>query len=370
MSDRKRIAMIGPVLPFRGGVAQHTTMLHRALRKLAELETISFSRQYPLWLFPGESDRDPDYAGHREPGVDYLIDSLNPLTWRRALKSMLSVPPELVLIPWWTIFWAPCIGCIAAILRRNGIEVVFLCHNVVEHESSAWKQWLSRMVLRCGTRFVVHTREDQSNLKHLLPEAVVTVRPHPIYSHFPPPERTLSRRRGLELLFYGFVRPYKGLDTLIEAMGRLKGEDLHLTIAGEFWEGERRTRERVAELGIAEQVEIRARYHSEQDTAELFARADVVVLPYRSATGSGVLPIAYHYDKPVIATRVGGLPDVVQEGRTGRLIDPDSVAALAEAITHLNRDQARAMQPAIQALKQRMTWTSLASSFLESPRAS
>ena len=177
--------------------------------------------------------------------------------------------------------------------------------------------------------------------------------------------RTIGPRRGsLDLLFYGFVRPYKGLDLLVEAMA-LTADDVYLTIAGEFWDGERQIRERISALGLGSRVELRPRYHSEEETAELFARCDVVALPYRSATGSGVVPIAYHYNKPVIVSRVGGLPDVVHEGETGRLVEPGDVEALAAAIKSMTRTEAESMIPAIQAMKSSMTWSSLAAALLD-----
>jgi glycosyltransferase involved in cell wall biosynthesis len=340
-------------------------MLHRAMTGLADHLAISFSRQYPGWLFPGESDKDPAYENQREPDVEYLIDSLNPFSWRKAVARATDFNADIVVIPWWTVFWAPCFGYLANSLRRAGIEVVFFCHNVVEHESAGWKSALTRKVLKQGTRYVVHTREDEANLKRLLPNTTVTVHPHPIYDQFPAAEYTLPKRRSLELLFYGFVRPYKGLDVLIEAMGRLKGEDIQLTIAGEFWEGEEEVRARIKELGIEEQVDIRAGYHTDTDSAELFARSDVVVLPYHSATGSGVVPLAYHYEKPVIVTRVGGLPDVVQDEKTGLLVDPGNDRGLAEAIKSMTRSRAEAMVPGIQELKRTLTWESLVSCFLD-----
>jgi glycosyltransferase involved in cell wall biosynthesis len=331
---------------------------------LAEHLAISFSRQYPGWLFPGESDIDPAYENQKEPGAEYLIDSLNPFTWRKAVARASAFNADIAIIPWWTVFWAPCFGYLANRLQRAGIEVVFFCHNVVEHESAVWKSALARRVLKQGARFVVHTKEDENNLRKLLPTAKVTVHPHPIYDQFPAADNTLPKRRGLELLFYGFVRPYKGLDVLIEAMGRLKGEDIQLTIAGEFWEGEEETRARVKELGIDEQVEIRASYHTDKESAELFARSDVVVLPYHSATGSGVVPLAYHYEKPVIVTRVGGLPDVVKETDTGLLVEPGNSIALANAVKSMTRSRAVSMVPGIREMKRQLTWTSLASCIL------
>ncbi len=352
--------MVGPVLPFRGGIAQHTTMLHRALQELAETRTYSFSRQYPAWLFPGESDHDPAYEGHVEPGVEYLIDSLNPLTWRRAVKEIMDFGANEVVFPWWTIFWMPTFGYMARALKRKGKQIVFFCHNVVDHEAARWKTHLSRSVLQLGDRFVVHTREDEANLRALLPSADISVHPHPIYDQFPEPKGTLPRRKKLELLFYGFVRPYKGLDILVEAMGRLKGEDIQLTIAGEFWEGEEETRNKIKQLGIEDQVELRPRYHTDEETAELFARADFVILPYRSATGSGVVPIAYHYKKPVIVAKVGGLPDVVIDGKTGYIVPPDNPGILADRIRTLTEDIGRTMVPQIEDLKRSLTWERLA----------
>jgi glycosyltransferase involved in cell wall biosynthesis len=356
--------LIGPILPFRGGISQHTTMLHRALSKVTEHLTISFSRQYPALLFPGESDRDPAHAGHEEPGVEYLIDSLNPFTWRKAVRRIMDYRADIVVLPWWTVYWAFCFGYLARTLRRGGLEVVFLCHNVVEHESAGWKSLLTRWVLGQGSRFVVHTREDAANLRHLIPGAEVRVHVHPIYDQFPAPRNEWPKRGALELLFYGFIRPYKGLDLLIEAMAQT-ADDVYLTIAGEFWDGEEQVRKRIQTLGLSSRVELRPRYHTEEETAELFGRSDVVVLPYRSATGSGVVPLAYRYDKPVIITRVGGLPDVVHDGETGRLVEPGNVKALVEAINSTTRAGAEAMAPAIQALKRSMTWTSLASTLVD-----
>lgn len=356
----QRIVLIGPMLPFRGGIAQHTTMLYRALKQRCEILAISFSRQYPAWLFPGESDRDPDYVGYREAGVAYLIDSLNPVTWRRALKVIRRFAPQAVIIPWWTVYWAFCFHHIAAALKRLGVPVIFVCHNVVEHETIVWKRLLTSWVLATTDRFAVHTRQDRDNLLSVLPGARVLTHPLPVFDQFPTAIGALPPRAGLELLFFGFVRPYKGLDVLLGAMALIKDHDIMLTVAGEFWSDETAYRQQVERLGLSAMVEMQPGYHSEAATAELFARADVVVLPYRSATGSAIIPLAYHYGKPVIATRVGGLPDVVSPGRTGVLVAPDSPRAFADAITGISREKARAMGPAIQEFTRALSWGSLA----------
>lgn len=355
-----RLVVIGPLPPFRSGIAQHTAMMCQALAAQTDLVAISFKRQYPQWLFPGQSDRDPDAVPPDGIEAHYVIDPLNPFTWRRAVRLLRRHRPDRVVIVWWTVFWAPCFGYLAWICRRQGLHVRLFCHNAVEHETSWWRALLTRAVMRRASSFVVHTGADQANILRDLPHADIAVRPHPIYSQFPAPGTVGRRRRGLELLFFGLVRPYKGLDVLIEAMGRLRGSDVFLTIAGEFWSGREEIERRIEALGIEDQIELIPRYVSDAEAADLFARADVVVLPYRSATGSGVVALAYHYGKPVIATRVGGLPDVIVDGETGVLVPPGRPEALVEAISALPAERAQAMAPAIRDLTAEMTWDNLA----------
>ena len=325
---------------------------------------ISFSRQYPAWIFPGESDRDPNYLGHEEDNTKYLIDSINPLTWFKSIKELKEIRPDLVIIPWWTVFWAPCFGLISWALRRQKIRVIYFCHNVVEHETATWKKWLTRQVLKNASSYVVHTKDDQKNLQQLFPDATILVHPHPIYDQFPQPKGTLKRRKSLELLFYGFVRPYKGLDDLIDAMALLKKRDIQLTISGEFWAGEKETRQKIETLGLSEQVELRPKYHTDEETAELFDRADVVVLPYRSATGSGVVPLAYHYNKPVIVTDVGGLPDVVIHQQTGWIVSASDKQELQNILLEISQQSCQAMTEKIKEYKLCFSWDALSESII------
>jgi glycosyltransferase involved in cell wall biosynthesis len=361
---KPRIALIGPVLPFRGGIAQHTTMLHRSLAKKADLLTISFTRQYPAWLFPGESDKDPAYENYREPGVQYLIDSLNPLSWEDAIDTVRTFAPSAIVFPWWTVFWTFCFHHIASAVKRPGTRVVFLCHNAVEHESALWKRHLTSWVFKTANQFVVHTQSEKANIRNLIPEAQVRVYPHPIYDQYPSPSSlgTLPRRAELELLFFGFVRRYKGIDVLLDALALIRDESVKLTIAGEFWEGERKTREKITFMGLREIVEILPRYQTERETAELFGRADVVVLPYRSATGTGVVPLAYHYNKPVVVTRVGGLPDVVDENLTGFVVPPEAPHELACALRRCLHFRPQAEH--FTAVRKRMSWQGLATTLI------
>jgi len=363
--DRKlRLGLIGPTLPYRSGIAQHSTMLHRALRQMLELTTISFTRQYPAWLFPGESDRDPYNESHSEPGVSYVIDSLDPRSWARAVKMLEDARVEAVVLPWWTIYFAPCYLYLKRAFARRGIPLVFLCHNVVDHEAALYKTMLSKLVLSGARGYCVQSKEEQGRLKKLLPDAHVVIHPHPLYDQFPPASVELPRRAALELLFFGLVRPYKGLDVLLEAMALVQRKDVHLSVVGEFWKDKETTLQRIEQLGIASRVEVVPRFVSDQEAADYFARADVVVLPYRSASGTGIIPMAYHYDKPVIATRIGGLADAVNDGATGFLVEPESPRALAAAIDRVVPAKLSALRPHIEAFKAGMTWEGLAEALI------
>jgi glycosyltransferase involved in cell wall biosynthesis len=354
-----RLGLIGPVLPYRGGIAQHTTMLHRVLRARGSVETLSFRRQYPACLFPGRSQMEPHSAGHTEEGVRYLLEPLNPLGWLRTLQHLEAAGVQAVVIPWWSSFWAPCFGFLAGRLERRDVKVVVLCHNAQEHESGLLRSALARRFLRSRSRFLAHTHADAEALRRLAPGAQVAVHPHPVYHQFPQARGTLPRRAELELLFFGFVRPYKGLDLLADAMGRLAGADVFLTVAGEWWLKGRELRALRAQLDHTGNTEVLDRYLPAEEVAELFARADAVVLPYRSATGSGVVPLAYRYGKPVIAARVPGLEEAVDDRVTGRLFPPGDAAALAAIVREFTTDCP--FDPArLQASATAMSWDGLA----------
>jgi len=351
----QRVALIGPVVPCRGGVAQYTAMLHRTWRARAGLLTISCAAGYPSFMYPGQSTLEPGFEAWREPGVEYLLGAWQPAGVRRAVRRILEHGAETAVLTWWTAFWAPTMGLLARALRREGVRVVFLCHNVADHESTAWKAGLAKWALEAGDAFVVQSRCEAEALEKRRPGARACVYPHPVFSQYPEATRPLSRRAGLELLFFGLVRPYKGLDVLACAMSLLKGEDVFLTVAGEWWV---RDPSLLRALASCDNVEVVDRYIPFAQTGDYFQRADAVVLPYGAVTGSGVVPLAYRYGKPVVATRVGGLPEVVEDGVSGCLVDPGDLEALAAALRSF-----RAKEPSwaegIARVAGRMTWSGL-----------
>lgn len=356
-SRRLKLAMIGPVPPLRGGIAQHTVKLHRVFHERVDLLTISFTRLYPQLLFPGDNELEPGHEAHREPQVEYLIDALSPRGYQRAFARLLEFRPNALLLPWWTLYFAPGFLWLARACRKAGIPTYFFCHNSEDHESALYKRWIGNLVLAEAAGFITHTKSDRDNLAERFPGAPFLVYPHPIGGYCAPAQGTLPRVAPLELLFFGLVRRYKGLDVLLNALERLQRTDVHCSIVGEFWHRDESLLERARRLP---RVDVVPRFVSDTEAAEYFQRADVVVLPYRGASGSAVVPLAYQYKRPVIATRVGGLPDVIIDGETGFLVPPEDPGAIVALIERLSAEKLAAMRPAIERFSGTLTWERLA----------
>jgi len=325
-----KIAMIAPFAPYRGGIARHSGAIARALmqRTDIDLECVSFSMLYPDWLYPGESTCEPDAP---PSSVPQRVHSLNPYNWRQ-IGQDLADRCDLLIVPAWTFFAAPCLGSIARIMRSRGRDVVMMVHNAADHETSAWKSGLLRWQLKAASRFVTHTAELANQLAQSGLNAPVAVEPHPPFDDFPLPTGALPRRSGLELLCFGIVRPYKGIDIALRALALSGRKDIKLTIAGEIWEDRAVIEHLANDTALAGQIELRDKYITEQDAAELFARSDAVVLPYRSVTGSGVLAMATHYRKPVIASNLPALQREIDEYACGWTFDAGDDEALADIL--------------------------------------
>lgn len=354
---RLKLALVGPVAPYRGGIAQYTTQLRAALAGYAEVYTISFKRLYPMWLYPGDTDKEPGTSLWLDD-VMYTLDIYNPVSLRSAAQKVIHMQCDAVILDWWTLIWQPGFAYMARILRRHGVKVIFLCHNLFDHDAHGAKRRIAESLLKQADGYIVHAKESEALLRELRPDAATMRRLHPIYGHFPAATAELKKRGRLELLFFGLIRPYKGLDLLVEALGKLQDKDVYLTVAGEVWGDEAELRQQLAGYN-APNVDLQLRYASPQEAAQYFTRADAVVLPYRSATGSGVLSLAYNYQKPVLATKVGGLPDGIVENKTGWLVDV-SAEALADAIARMTRDDAQRMAQDIRTFCAANTWEAFA----------
>ncbi len=364
-----KISLIGPAYPFRGGIAHHTALLYRALKQKYQVQFISFCRQYPVFLYPGRSDSDPSRESIPSDGVLRIIDSVNPLSWFKAAAMTKKYSPELLILPWWTFFWTPQFLTIIAYIRfTSDIPVMFICHNVTEHESGFFRRFCSKLVLRRGDLFITHSDEEQERLEAIMKRgAMIKKLPHPVYDVFTSPgiDREASRKElklsGKTLLFFGFVRPYKGLMTAIKAMPKIisRFPDTVLVIAGEFWQDKRKYVEAIEKLGIANHIRIADNYIPNEDVGKYFTASDLVLLPYSSATGSGIAQTAYAFDIPVIATNTGSLAETVIEGKTGYVVEKENPEAFADAvIKFFEQEKTEEFKKNIAVEKKKYTWES------------
>ncbi len=364
------IALIGPVFPFRGGISQYTTLLSRELAEKHRVLTLSFKRQYPGFLYPGQSNYDHGGIPFGFNGAEFIIDSMNPLSWERAARRLMAFHPDIVIFQWWVAFWAFQFYFIAKRLKqmRRSPEVVFICHNVVEHESNVLKKWSNKVVFSSADRFVTHCAEETNRLKALMGEGCpVQTAFHPTYDAYcvNVPGRDEARRRlGLSgdiLLFFGFVRKYKGLDVLLKALSRVVARrPVYLMVVGEFWEDKEPYLEMIRQLHLERFVTIVDEYVSNETAGLYFSAADLVVQPYLRASGSGVAQLAYGFERPVIASDVGSLSEVIIDGENGRLVAPGDFPALAGAIlASLEPAVLKGFEAASRETKKRFSWEGL-----------
>ncbi|HEX7976379.1 MAG TPA: glycosyltransferase [Anaerolineales bacterium] len=339
-----KVAIVGPVYPYRGGIAHYTTLLAQAFARQHETRVFSFRSQYPSWLYPGQSDRDPSQEPLRV-AAEYTLSPLAPWTWLQAERQIARWQPDLVVAAWWTTFWAPALGMLAFGLRRRGIPLVFLIHNVLPHETRPWDAPLARFALGQGRYFLVQTGREQERLAALLPGRQAVVAPHPVYDMFAGqrlPKAEARRKLGLPeerpvVLFFGIVRPYKGLGCLVEAIARLKeqGQPLTLLAAGEFWEDPAVYQEQIERLGLAGQVRLENRYIPNEEVGVFFSAADVFAAPYLHGTTSGAVKLALGFDLPVALTRDIADPALLERPGRVSIVPPNDPAALAQAIAGL-----------------------------------
>ncbi|WP_370543319.1 glycosyltransferase [Geobacter sp. OR-1] len=324
---------------------------------------LSYRRQYPELLYGRKSQTDPDIdrddIRHEFSRVTFALDSINPLTWHAAVRNIVAFRAEIVLLPWWVTYFTPMYLYLAGRLKKKGIRVVLLCINVYEHENGRLKKLLTEITLSRADALIVHSEQEKAEVLAFNPAAKVKKHLLPLFRY----ETSHAREQDntLHLLFFGFVRPYKGLDVLLRAMGILRRHDISLRIAGEFWDDKGVYIGLIDELGISDKVELIDRYVSDQEMGRFFEEADLVVLPYRRTRTSGVIATAYGFAKPVLATDVGGFREVIRDGYTGKIVAPDSPEAIAEGITWFlnHRDVDFAKNVATFAAKE-MSWRSLA----------
>ena len=338
----QRLTLVGPFCPYRGGIAHFLQAMEIGLADRGHVvSTVTFRRQYPERLFPGKTQyaQEPTRRpSHAEP-AQRLLDTLNPLTWKRTADAIVENGADIVLFKYWMPFFAPAFGGMARRLRKRGVKVIAVVDNAIPHERRPGDKALGRYVLGACDGLIVmsdEVRRDVESLKLGVPVRQVA---HPVYDVFGEAVPKVEARASLGLdpaapllLFFGFIRRYKGLHVLLDAMPRVLEQtpSARLVVAGEFYADEDALRAQAAPLAAA--VQFAAGYIPDDQVASYFCAADVVVQPYVSATQSGVAQIAFHFGRPLIITDVGGLAEVVPDGVAGLVVPPEDPHALADAI--------------------------------------
>lgn len=367
-----RIALLSCFYPFRGGISQFNASLYLELGKSHTVKAFNFTRQYPEFLFPGKTQ----YVTKDDDAVpiesDALLDTANPFTYGRTYRAIRDWEPDLVIISYWMSYFAPSLGYIARRLRKR-CKVISILHNVVPHEPRFFDAPLTRYFLSGCTGNVTLCDEVAEDLKRLSPKAPNITLFHPIYGHFgekmprEEAEKALGLKPGMRnLLFFGLIRDYKGLDILLDAFGKLDS-GYQLIVAGEPYGSFVKYRNIIDRSPAKDRIRLFTRYIKDSEVKVFFSASDLAVLPYRSATQSGISAIAYHFEVPMVVTDVGGLRQSIGDCGTG-LVAPkaDADCVVREIRTYFSDANLKTLcVNSIRAEKDRLSWRTFSKRLLE-----
>lgn len=369
-----KIAIVGPAYPLRGGIANFNEAFAKALQDEGhQVRLFSFSLQYPNFLFPGKTQYD---EGPAPADLDIFtgINSIQPTTWGKTAKQIRSFAPDFVVIRYWLPFMGPALGTIAKKLKRSGFPVIAITDNVIPHESRPGDRAFTKYFVKHCDGFIAMSRSVLSDLEQFTSNAHKRFLPHPLYNIF---GEALTKHEARQLLgwnsderivlFFGLVRKYKGLDLLIEAFAdqRVRATGAKLVVAGEFYDDETEYRNQISRLKLEDQVIIHNQYIASEEVKQYFCACDITAQTYRTATQSGVTQIAYHFERPMLVTDVGGLAEIVPHGKVG-YSTPVDVQAIADSLVDFyTNDREDAFVLNVKEEKKRFEWSAFVQGTLE-----
>ena len=371
--SEKKVIIIGPAFPYRGGIANFNNSLAKAFKKSGnEVEVISFKLQYPSFLFPGKTQ----YESSDPPEdiiITDLINSVNPLNWVSVAKTINKKKPDYVIIRYWLPFMAPCLGTIARLLQKK-IKILAITDNIIPHEKRFGDFYLTKYFVSACDAFLTLSASVLEELSQFTNSEKKKFVPHPIYDTF---GKKLDKERAKKnlklnfednyLLFFGFVRKYKGLDLMLQAMSdkRIKDLGVKLIVAGEFYDNVDYYLDLMKELGIEKNIILRSDFIDEKDVKNYFCASDMITQTYRTATQSGVTQIAYHFERPMLVTDVGGLAEIVPHKKVG-YVTSQNPTEIADAIDdfYLNKRE-KEFEKNTSFEKMRFSWQSLVNAIEE-----
>lgn len=337
-----KVIIVGTSYPYRGGIAAFTDRLATEfVKEGVDIEVVTFKLQYPSILFPGKTQYSDAKAPEGLP-ISRKVNSINTLNWIKVGKEIRQTNPDIVIFTYWMSFFAPCFGKIARVIKRRcNARCIGLIHNMIPHERSVLDKMFAPYFVKAMDGFVALSKSVLDDVASLdrqgKPKCMV---PHPLYDHFGEVMERGVALKHLNLdpnyrycLFFGLVRAYKGLDLLIDAFAdeRLRKNDVKLIVAGEFYDDEKPYLEQIKKNNLVDFIIIENQYISDDNVKYYFNVADIVVQPYKSATQSGVTQIAYHFEKPMLVTNVGGLGEIIPDGKVGYVVEPKP-SSIADAL--------------------------------------
>ena len=367
-----KLVIIGPAWPLRGGLSAFDEKLATQFtEKGIQTRIDTFSLQYPSILFPGKSQYTTDPKPNNV-NIEVCINSINPFNWIKIGLKLYREKPDLIIVRFWIPFLAPCLGTILKIAKKNKhTKVISIVDNMIPHEKRIGDRLLTNYFVKTVDGFIAMSEKVKNDIK-TFSHKPVSISPHPIFNHFGDPITKLEARLQLGLpkedkiiLFFGYIRKYKGLDLLIHAMANeaIKKLGIQLMIVGEFYEDASAYHDLVSSLGLQDQIKFYSNYIPDGEVKNYVCSADFIIQPYRNATQSGVTPLAYHFEKPMLVTNVGGLADTVPNLKTGIVVAP-TTEAIAKGIETLYELGENNFIPNIKEEKKKYSWAQMTEKFL------
>ncbi len=368
-----KIVIVSPAYPLRGGIAHSAGLLYKELAKEHEVILITFKRQYPNFLFPGKSQTESVGTTDRI-STEVILDSINPINWNSTAKRIINFKPDFVIFKHWLPFFAPCYGWMAKKIKRNSsAKLIAVCHNIIPHEKRIGDKALSKYFLEKIDYFIPLSDQVKRDLFLFVNNPVYKLLPLPVFSLFGEKVDKEEAKKNLNLtdkkniLFFGFIRDYKGLDVLIEAFSFVRKElNIRLIVAGEFYEPEEKYLKLIASHNLEEDIVLKKDFIPSEEVKYYFSASDAVILPYKSATQSGIVQVAVNFCIPVIATNVGGIGEVIEDGKTGYVVEKENPEKLAQAIIRFyNEGKGKEFTDNMKSLKDKYSWQNFVKGMFE-----
>lgn len=374
--SQKHIVIIGPAYPLRGGLASYDERLARECISLGYKTTIyTFSYQYPGFLFPGKTQYSTEPAP-TDLNIKVKINSVNPLNWISVGNELKKLRPDIIIVRYWLPFMGPCLGTILRRAKRNRhTKVICIADNIIPHEKRPGDTIFTKYFLKPIDGFITMSEKVLSQLRTMISDKPSRYVPHPLYDHFGEKISKEQARQHLKIdttgrivLFFGFIRKYKGLDILLEALKILvmhpENKNLKLLIAGEFYDDEKNYSRWLDDPLLQQHLILHTQFISDAEVKYFLCAADCVVQPYRNATQSGVTPLAYHFEVPMIVTNVGGLPAMVPDGKVGLVAEPNP-NDIAEKISIFFQKGSNSFMAALKEEKLKYSWKTMVESIVQ-----